>query len=341
MYVSYIKMLMDFNDTTLYDPASERIWQVTNNGDDTSVTLSGLGYHMKQTQYLSVRDVPVDTDSSGISFGFWLYSINPGQVQEYADGSFQPLRMPVVIFSDTTGDFHDVLLSVYEVTNSDGTNKIELKLWLDDPSGSVDTGYTVNSDSYDTLMSHHFFFNISVEKASNPIEIYIDGVPSSLNNEQGSLPLAFDYAFLDVAINKIYENDYAFNLSNNIGIIDDFGFFNLTFDAESVLPKLINEGVAEFADLDLRNKEDFIQSTLFDDPTTLTVNAMIDDMSYVYLARNDGKILFGSPLFWESRRIFSDSREDALLDDFIVTDGGQSAKVENGFLKITDSIIRL
>jgi len=339
MYVSYIKMLMDFNDSTLYDPVSQQIWQAANTGDDTSITLSSLGYHMKQTQYLYERDVVVDISSSGFSFGFWLYPVNPGQVQGPTSGSLQSLRMPVVIFSSTAGDFNDVIMSIYEVTNSDGTNKIELKLWTYDPSGSVSTEYTVYSDSYEVLMSHHFFFNISVE--TNNVEMYIDGVLSSLNSATGTLPSSFDHTLLDVAINKIFENDYAFNLSNNLGIIDDFGFFNLAFDEESVLPKLINEGVEEFADLALRNKEDFIQGTLFNDPTTLTVNAMIDDMSYVYLARNDGKILFGSPLFWESRRVFSDSREDALLNDFVTTDGGDEATVVNGFLKITDSLIRL
>lgn len=346
MYVSYIKTLMDFNDSTLYDPVSQSFWTTVNLGDDNAVTISSLGYHMNQKQYLAGKDINVDTNSSGFSFGFWLYPVNPGQVQNPATGLFKTLRMPIVIFSDTSGIFDETFLSVYENTNTDGTNKIELSIWSYEPSGAISTLYTVYSDSYKELMSHHFFFNISVEK--NEIEIYIDGELSVLNDETGSLPSSFEHTAFDIAINKIYETKYAYNLSNNLGVIDDFGFFNLQFDAESILPKLINEGLEEFADLDLRNKEDFLQGNIFDDPTTLTVNAMIDDMSYVYLARNDGKILFGSPLLWESRKVFSDSREDDLLNDFMITEAStdpivtpEPAVVENGFLQITDSIIRL
>ena len=340
MYVSYIKMLMDFNDSTLYDPVSQQFWVAVNSGTSTSVILSSLGYHMNQEQYLTARDIPIDIDSSGFAFSFWLYPANPGLVQNPINGEFESLRMPVIIFSDTVGNFDTTFLSVYENTNSDDTNKIELKIWSYDEYGAVDTFYTVYSDSYDELMSHHFLFNISVEK--DDIQMYIDGELSSLNDSSGSLPSSFDHTVFDVAVNKIFETAYDYNLSNNLGIIDDIGFFNLQFDAESILPKLINEGIEEFADLDLRNKEDFLQGNVFDDPTTLTVNAMIDDMSYVYLARNDGKILFGSPLLWESRKVFSDNREESLLNDFVITETDPSpAEIVNGFLKITDSIIRL
>lgn len=339
MYVSYIKFLMDFNDSTLYDPVNQQFWETENTGTDASVTISSLGYHMKQTQYLKASNISVDTDSAGFSFCFWLYPVNPGQVQPPAGGVLESLRMPVIIFSDTLGAFDSTFLSVYENTNTDGTNKIELKIWSYDEYGAEETVYTAYSDSYTELVSHHFFFNVSVEK--DEIQIYIDGVLSPLT-ELGSLPSSFDHIAFDVGVNKIVETSYNYNLSNNLGVIDDIGFFNLQFDAASILPKLINEGLEEFADLDLRGKEDFIQSNVFDDPTTLTVNAMIDDMSYVYLARNDGKILFGSPLFWQSRKVFSDSREEGVLNDFIITESeGSAATIMNGFLQITDSIIRL
>lgn len=348
MYVSYIKMLMDFNDSTLYDPVAQDFWRAISSGTNTSVTLTSLGYNMRRDQYLQIRDVDVDTNSSGFSFCFWLFPENPGQVLSPVTREFESLRMPVIVFSDTVTDFEDTFISVYENTEVGNTNKIELRIWSYDEYGAVDTLYTVYSDSYEVLMSHHFFFNISVEK--DEIEIYIDGVLSSLNDSSGTFPSSFDHTGFDVAVNKIQEEEYVYNLANNAGIIDDIGFFNLQFDADSILPKLINEGLDEFADLDLRNKEDFLQSNVFDDPTTLTVNAMIDDMSYVYLARNDGKILFGSPLLWQSRKVFSDSREDSLLDDFVVTEDDPTvtppieatpAKVQNGFLEIKDSMIRL
>jgi len=340
MYVSYIKVLMDFNDTTLFDPVSQIFWNAVSSGSDTTVTLSNLGYHMKQDQHLAVRDVPIEIGSSGFSFSFWLHPVNPGLVKNPDTQEFESLRMPVMIFSDTSTDFEDIFLAVYENTNDDDTNKIELRIWSYDEYGAIDTLYTVYSDSYEELLSHHFLFNISIEKEE--IQIYIDGMLSSLNDVSGILPSSFEHTLFDIAVNKIAETSYAYNLANNLGAIDDIGFFNLQFDAESILPKLINEGLEEFADIGLRNKEDFLQANVFDDPTTLKINAMIDDMSYVYLARNDGKILFGSPLLWESRKVFSDTREDGLLNDFIVTETDPTpAKVQNGFLEIKDSIIGL
>ena len=307
MYVSYIKMLMNFDDSTLYDPVSNKFFIAVNSGTDTSVDINSLGYQMKQTQSLICRDVPVELDSSGFSFCFWLYPINPGQVQSAESSGLETLRSPVIVFADVLTDFSMPLISVYENTNEDGTNKIELKITAYDPSGSESNVYTVYSDSYSELVSHHFLFNICTEK--DEVQIIIDGVESALNDQTGSLPTNFHHQYFDIGINKITENNYAYNLANNTGIIDDIGFFNMQFDSESILPKLINEGLEEFADLDLRNVEDFVQPNLFDDPTTLKINAMIDDMSYVYLARNDGRILFGSPLLWESRRLFSDINE--------------------------------
>jgi hypothetical protein len=333
-------MLMDFNDSTLYEPVNNKFFVATSSGSDTTVNITNLGYEMKQGQYLTCRNIAVDTDSSGFSFCFWLYPNNPGQVSPPSGGGLETLRRPLLIFSDPAVDFAESVLTVYENTNADGTNKIELKLSVFDPSGSTSSEYIVYSDSYSELTSHHFLFNICVEKSE--VQIFIDGV-DSVASTSGSLPSTFIYNSLDVGVNKIAETEYAYNLSSNTGYIDDIGFFNLQFDADSILPKLINEGLEEFADLDLRNDEDFLQGNLFDDPTTLKINAMIDDMSYVYLARNDGKILFGSPLLWESRRLFSDDRELSLLDDTLVTDGEDAspAIIENGFLKITDSIVRL
>lgn len=344
MYVSYIKMLMDFENSTLYDPVSQVFFTSVNSGNSTTVTLSSMGYHMRQDQYLSGRDITVDTDSAGFAFAFWLYPVNPGQVLNPTTNLLETLRMPVVLFADSSTEFEDIVVSVYENTNDDDTNKIEFTLSSFDEYGAIDETYTVYSDDYDAQVSHYFFFNISAEKGQ--IEIYIDGVLSTLNGPTGTIPSSFSHSTLDVAINKIAETEYAYNLSNNLGIIDDIGFFNLQFDAESVLPKLINEGLEEFADRDLRDNEEFLQGNVFDDPTTLTINAMIDDMSYVYLARNDGRILLGSPLLWQSRKVFSDSREESVLEDSVITEVSEGvtpapATIENGFLKITDSIIRL
>lgn len=340
MSISYIKMLMNFDDSTLYDSISQTFFSVINSGSNTSIDITGLGYQMKQEQYLLGTDIPVDIDSSGFAISFWHYPINPGSVLSTDGQTLETLRMPVLTFAESNTDFNNTVIAIYENTNIDGTSKIEFRIFSFDEYGALDSQYVAYSTSYDVLKSHHFLFNISVEKGE--IQIYIDGILSALSGVSGLLPSTFEHDFLDVGINKIYEQNYDYNLASNNGIIDDIGFFNIQFDAESILPQLINKGLDDFADIDLKNQEDFLQSTLLDDPTTIKVNAMIDDMSYVYLARNDGRILFGSPLLWESRRVFSNKNEEDNLNEFVITETDpQPGQIVNGFLEIKDSIIRL
>jgi len=75
------------------------------------------------------------------------------------------------------------------------------------------------------------------------------------------------------------------------------------------------------------------------DPSTVTVTSAVDDMSYIYVGRNDGKILCGSPLFWECRKMYSDNNEALNID--LSNNAEDDNSVSDGFLKIKNKIIRL
>jgi hypothetical protein len=75
---------------------------------------------------------------------------------------------------------------------------------------------------------------------------------------------------------------------------------------------------------------------------------MIDDLSYIFIGRNDGKIMRGSPLFWETRKSFSDEEEynsggiPKELQGTVVKDAnGKIIEDNTGFLVLNKNTIRL
>ena len=61
-------------------------------------------------------------------------------------------------------------------------------------------------------------------------------------------------------------------------------------------------------------------------------------MSYVYLSRNDGKILRGSPLLWESRLTFANQGQLELLG---IEEDENNFLTQNGFLELKSKNVRL
>ena len=111
---------------------------------------------------------------------------------------------------------------------------------------------------------------------------------------------------------------------------------------EGPLQRMVNYSVDYLAKTALTNLFENQYVVEFDDPSTLTIDSLVDDVTFVYLARNDGKILRGSPLLWGCRHIFSDPKELEVLEkNEYTTDGGVKSMIDNGFLKIENSILRL
>jgi hypothetical protein len=66
---------------------------------------------------------------------------------------------------------------------------------------------------------------------------------------------------------------------------------------------------------------------------------------FIFIGRNDGKIMRGSALLWETRRSFSESEEykgtDSSGNVLNGTGGLDASYFENKFLKITSGVVRL
>jgi len=335
MLTSDLKLLIYFNETSIYESVSKT--HLVAEGSDTTVSIfsDDNGYIMKNDQYLhgegsSFNGFHLDiTDSFTINF--WLYPVCPGIVTNPITGSAEAITMPVV---DFVNGIHSVI-NISEQTTLNGKNSLKLSL-----SNNAYTASTVTE--YDSSMWHHFWIIYD----NRVVYIYIDGILSTLS-ETGHMPLIFNNSLLDLYVNHSL-GGYAYNICKNYGYISDLALivdYNVsTHDVGSDIQRSINYGINYVVDDSYTLTDIYSLSVYMNDPSTVTVTSAVDDMSYIYVGRNDGKILCGSPLFWECRKIYSDDNEAIAIDlpnksedTTIVLDNS----VSDGFLKIKNKIIRL
>ncbi|GAG89886.1 unnamed protein product [marine sediment metagenome] len=175
--------------------------------------------------------------------------------------------------------------------------------------------------------------NVSVKSYSDGLGLRIDGKEDTLTYS-GSLPTSMNGSLLDLYINHNLEG-YATNIAKNYGYISDIFMLNVANSSEADIQRVVNDGVEYLVDDNYINTYVEKSNIYFNDPDTITVTSTIDDMSYVYMGRNDGKILRGSPLMWQTRRTFATDEEVELLD--LSSDDITST----GFLELKDKSVRL
>jgi len=198
-----------------------------------------------------------------------------------------------------------------------------------------DTSFSIETETYKSDIYHYF---MAVYDGST-FSIYIDGTEASTSSMSGSVPPTIDGSQMDIFINRVMDG-YAYNTTGNYGRLLNLAVFIDVTDEEELMKEIVNYGI-EYATQDT-NDGRYIDNfnILFNDPEVVRVNSAIDDVSFIYLARSDGKILRGSPLFWESRKVYSNSDESLVLNE-TVSDQSDKAVVDNGFMKIKKSIVRL
>jgi len=334
-YISNVKFLMKFDDISLLDSVSGLLLQPVGSDQNINILDDGLGYVMKKNQYLegsesSAGEFRLDISTS-FAIGFWLYSVNPGMA-ENGGGEIQSIRMPLLDLYSISGSAPFSIISIFEKTHYNNNNSLTLEL--------NDGDYKQISPYYSVGMWHYFWL---VYKNSS-LKIFIDGSLQIASQIAGSVPDNIDGDILNIYINRNITG-YAFNKIDNTGYVDDIVIFNSVPDpVDEYLQKIINYSIDYLIDVEYQNKVDKNFGIIFNDPSTLSINSMVNDMSYIYLGRNDGKILRGSPLFWECRRIFSNEEEIDRSREFIIKEKNpdeSKAEIENGVLKIKNSIIKL
>lgn len=331
MLVSDLKFLMRFNTSALYEEVSQTYMTVV--GTEASPQMiSGGGYVMQDDQYIFGEGIGFSGYSLSISgdmiLGFWFYSVNPGTATS-DDGSSVSISMPIINFNEI-GSNDISVLDIKDNTTADGDNYLTV---------SFDDGaYIASSEDYDPDRWHFLWMVYS----SGYLDIYIDGKKQTLQNVSGSLPTEISGANLDVYINHSLAG-YDTNIAKNYGYISDIFVFNSSDKTLVDMQTAINDGIKYIVDDTFTSTNIEKASIYFDDPTTVTVTSSVDDMSYIYLGRNDGKILRGSSLLWESRKDYSNAKEaDALnvtyYNDPIVEDENN---ISGGFLTLKDKVIEL
>jgi hypothetical protein len=279
------------------------------------------GYSMKDDQYLFGSGVS-NGYSTGISdkmtIGFWLYSYNAGIAVNDGDGATSPIKMPLLDFVNPS-DLLDSIFSITERTTETGYNRILLKMG----------GYEAYSEEFRTSQWNYIWISYT----GSTISMYINGKSQTLQDVVSSPPASISGANMSLYINHNIDG-YEWNISKNKGVIDDIFLMDASYSDESDVQRVINDGIEYFVN-DIYTEDLFHKKSIFfNDPETITINSLIDDMNYVFVGRNDGKILKGSPLLWECRHSFSDIKEINKL-------GLDSSYQQDGCLKISDKTVRL
>ena len=329
MFINSLKFLLRFGNTSAI---TEEVSQtgISVMGSDLSSSSSTSGYLMKDNQYLFGDGASSNGYNSSITeeytLGFWLYSISPGLVVGSDTGSLLSIEMPVIDFVDGSSAEHSII-EITEHTQTSGNNSLRV---------SERGGYSAYSEEYDPNKWHHFW----ITRDSGELKIFVDAIENTLQDETGTIGEKVTEgldSFLYTYVNHSLDG-YGETIAKNGAIIDDIFLLNVKNTSQSDMQRVINNGVLYMVDT-LYTDTNIIKSDVYMvDPETITINSMIDDLSYIFVGRNDGKILRGSPLFWETRKSFSD--EEEYLSGGISEDL-RGAGADDGFLVLDNNTIRL
>lgn len=315
MFINSLKLLVRFSSSTVSDLVSGSVFSAVGEDVNIDILSDGDGYIMKNDQYLFSDGISASVSDS-FTFGFWLYPHCHGFVENPSSGEPSDITMPLFDFLSGSNS----VIKMFETTDEDCLNFLTLYLGND---------FYIETSKYSTSIWHYFYICYD----GSEIKVYIDGVEDSLSS-YGSIPSSIDGYSLDFYINNNLSG-YSYNAAKNLGYVDDIFLLNDFVDDISNIKKIINNGILYSVDDEYNSINVDCFGLFMNDPETITVTSSVDDVSYIYIGRNDGKILRGSPLFWENRRIFSNNDENNIFS----LNGDDS--ISDGFLKIKESIIRL
>ncbi len=336
MNIGSLKILIKFSNEYLFEDVSSTYLAV--NSDEVSpsdavgggiptILPGGAGYVMKDDQYLLGAGIGNNGYNVGITnqmtVGFWLYPINHGLATS-SGGVVESISMPLLTLTDSST--YSQIITIREHTSENSENYLTVDFNSSD--------LVLTSSNYDSDLWH--FVMLSCDRVRGSFSISIDGKDESIS-KIGNLFTTVSAVHMDLYVNFSHEG-YAYNMAKNYGYIDDIFVMNEIISHRD-MQTVINDGIDYLVNTNFNIKEVEGYSIYFNDPTTITINSIVDDMSYVYIGRNDGKILRGSPLFWESRKVYADENEADMLG--LTEKELVDNKVEDGFLKLKNTTIRL
>lgn len=335
MNIGSLRLLIKFDSIHLFESVSSTYLAVNADevspssvvgGGDPTLLPDGAGYVMEDDKYLLGAGIGNNGYNMSITdqmtIGFWLYPINHGLTTS-PSGVVESISMPLLTLANSST--YAPVVKFREHTAEDSENYLTIEF-----NGSE---FTLTSNNYTANLWHYIW----LECDRGSFSINIDGKDET-SSTTGDSSTNISSTHMDLYINFSHEG-YAYNMAKNYGYIDDIFVLNEVVSNNKDMQTVINNGIDYLVDTNFNTKIIDGYSIYFNDPTTITINSVVDDMSYVYIGRNDGKILRGSPLFWESRKIYADENEVEVLG--LTEEELEDNVVQDGFLKLKNTTIRL
>ena len=329
MWINDLKLLLRFATVYLNEDVSQTPMTVLGTDTDPVILPDSGGYVMKNDQYLFGEGVlsngyALDINNAA-TMGFWLYSADPGLALNPDTCVLSSITMPLLDIVDT-GSSNNSVINITEHTSTTGNNYLTITY--------NENAYSASSEEY-TPSEWHYFWIVMTDVS---LEIYVDGKKNVLQNETSILSDPSNMVSLRVSFGDLYINNsrsgYGVNVAKNYGIIGDIFILNIANNSLTDIQRSINDGVEYVVDNDYTDSYISKYDVSFNDPETITITSMIDDMTYIFLGRNDGKILRGAPLLWETRISFFNNDEIHDLGLYV-------SSLDKGFLELKDTTIRL
>jgi hypothetical protein len=274
--------------------------------------------------------------STAFTIGFWLRPSYPGMVTNPTTGLTESLKMPVMskaVFSynsttgETTATFNKFI--VWEETQDTGRNRLRVTV-----NGLTSATATSNSYTPDT---YHYFW-IVYSGSGQFIRIYVDMTNSS-STTTGTVPSSLATSTANFMINGGLVGS-RYNTVKNTGILEDVVVFNSENTSVSDMYRALNLGAIYVADSTYALYDEVDQGVVFEDSSTVQINAIYGNRGNVYVGRSDGKLLKGTRTLWESRRDFSNGGEVDSLS-IITRSTTDNLLIQDGALNVTNAIVRV
>lgn len=318
-FSSNVKFYTAFSDVSLVDQvSSEQLLSV----GQSSLLADGSGWDMNRNSYAYLSPANLGL-SSDFTLGFWLYPKFPGLAA--SGNSTTEMRLSVMDYgtgtvTDSSVAISSPVLRITEEVSSLSEHSLVITF------GDID--YQARTSTYAPNKWH--CFHIAYDGSS--LTVYIDGKSSTLTVLQGALPASISGASGIFSFNRLSFSP-ASDMMNNDGYLSNVYVLNTSETDSQDIKRIINHGFISYADTVYSNINYIDWLSYIDDPTSIRTNGVFNLGSTVLAARSDGRIMQGSPVFWTSRRQYSDSKEQEVLK---VSD---DVTIEDGLLKITKGTV--
>lgn len=337
-YVSSAKLLLRF-DNSLIDSITTDSFLTAHFTPAYSVDPVSL--QLSQGGWIYARDLGLSiSDRMTISFRF--FPVNSGVARNPTTGSLETMQMPLLDFGEGADEpyssdylpINDVCV-LYEKCLEEHMN--QLVIYLADPAGNT---YYAVTEPYDTTSWHQVW--IAWSGISSQIRVFIDG-KIQLLSETGSMVTLINGGNVGFWLNVIptilstgYDFCYNYNKIRDLIVLNDF------IDTVTTIQRSINFSIDYAFDTIYANIDEVSFPVFFNDPSAIKIMDMVFDGKYFYSTRSDGKVMQGSPLFWQTRRDFAIKGESDVLHSFSKdTVQQKGVDVSDGLLKIRNGTVRL